>query len=176
MLASGAEAVAVEPDPAMLAELRRGLRGVRALAGSAEAIPLPDGSVDAVLAGNAMHWFDMSVAGPGGWDRAGERQRRDRPARHPGELARRDRGDAPSAQRRPPVRLAGAVRVPARAAPHRRLPRGDARDARGDARHAGGGTGDRPRPDPRLPRRPPRDRGRRVHAADADRRPARRRF
>jgi SAM-dependent methyltransferase len=25
---------------------------------------LPDGSVDAVLAGNAMHWFDMAVAGP----------------------------------------------------------------------------------------------------------------
>jgi SAM-dependent methyltransferase len=25
---------------------------------------LADGSVDAVLAGNAMHWFDMDVAGP----------------------------------------------------------------------------------------------------------------
>ncbi|MFI6926636.1 class I SAM-dependent methyltransferase [Nonomuraea spiralis] len=60
----GAEVVAVEPDPAMLAELRRSLPGVRALAGSAEAIPLPDGSVDAVVAGNAMHWFDMAVAGP----------------------------------------------------------------------------------------------------------------
>jgi SAM-dependent methyltransferase len=32
--------------------------------GSAEAIPLPDASVDAVLAGNAMHWFDMALAGP----------------------------------------------------------------------------------------------------------------
>ncbi|MFJ5547445.1 class I SAM-dependent methyltransferase [Streptomyces sp. NPDC093225] len=60
----GAEVVAVEPDPAMLAELRRALPAVRALAGSAEAIPLPDASVDAVLAGNAMHWFDMAVAGP----------------------------------------------------------------------------------------------------------------
>ncbi|MFF2198147.1 class I SAM-dependent methyltransferase [Streptomyces sp. NPDC058157] len=64
LLASGADVVAVEPDPAMLAELRRGLPAVRALAGGAEAIPLADGSVDAVLAGNAMHWFDMSVAGP----------------------------------------------------------------------------------------------------------------
>ncbi|MET9736307.1 class I SAM-dependent methyltransferase [Streptomyces sp. NPDC006458] len=60
----GAEVIAVEPDAAMLTELRRALPGVRALPGSAEAIPLPDGSVDAVLAGNAMHWFDMAVAGP----------------------------------------------------------------------------------------------------------------
>jgi SAM-dependent methyltransferase len=59
-----AEAVAVEPDAAMLAELRRALPTVRALPGSAEAIPLPDSSVDAVIAGNAMHWFDMDVAGP----------------------------------------------------------------------------------------------------------------
>ena len=58
------DVTAVEPDPAMLAELRRTLPGVRALSGSAEAIPLPDASVDAVVAGNAMHWFDMAVAGP----------------------------------------------------------------------------------------------------------------
>ncbi|MFE5709940.1 class I SAM-dependent methyltransferase [Streptomyces sp. NPDC056501] len=60
----GADVIAVEPDPAMLTELRRALPAVRALQGSAEAIPLPDASVDAVLAGNAMHWFDMAVAGP----------------------------------------------------------------------------------------------------------------
>ncbi|UPZ33451.1 class I SAM-dependent methyltransferase [Streptomyces sp. LRE541] len=64
LLALSADTVAVEPDPAMLAELRRSLPEVRALPGSAEAIPLPDGSVDAVLAGNALHWFDMAVAGP----------------------------------------------------------------------------------------------------------------
>ncbi len=64
LLASGADVVAVEPDPAMLAELRRTLPTVRALPGSAESIPLPNASVDAVLAGNAMHWFDMAVAGP----------------------------------------------------------------------------------------------------------------
>ncbi|MBM7774341.1 SAM-dependent methyltransferase [Actinokineospora baliensis] len=58
----GVDVTAVEPDPAMLGELA--LPGVRALSGSAEAIPLPDSSVDAVLAGNAMHWFDMAVAGP----------------------------------------------------------------------------------------------------------------
>jgi ubiquinone/menaquinone biosynthesis C-methylase UbiE len=64
LLALGVEVVAVEPDPAMLAELRRAWPAARALAGRAEAIPLPDASVDAVLAGNAMHWFDMDVAGP----------------------------------------------------------------------------------------------------------------
>ncbi len=60
----GAEVTAVEPDPAMLAELRRGLPSVRALAGSAEQIPLPDASVDAVLCGQALHWFDLSRALP----------------------------------------------------------------------------------------------------------------
>lgn len=64
LVALGADVVAVEPDPAMRAELLRALPGVRAPAGGAEAIPLPDASVDAVLAGNALHWFDMSVAGP----------------------------------------------------------------------------------------------------------------
>ncbi|NED50691.1 class I SAM-dependent methyltransferase [Micromonospora aurantiaca] len=58
------DVTAVEPDPAMLAELRRTLPDVRALSGRAEAIPVPDASVDAVVAGNAMHWFDMAVAGP----------------------------------------------------------------------------------------------------------------
>ncbi|GAA2003299.1 class I SAM-dependent methyltransferase [Catenulispora subtropica] len=64
LVALGADVTAVEPDPAMLAELRRALPTVRALAGSAELIPLPDASVDVVVAGNALHWFDMAVAGP----------------------------------------------------------------------------------------------------------------
>jgi ubiquinone/menaquinone biosynthesis C-methylase UbiE len=64
LVALGTEVIAVEPDSAMLTELRRALPAVRALPGSAEAIPLPDASVDAVLAGNALHWFDMNVAGP----------------------------------------------------------------------------------------------------------------
>ena len=63
LVSLGAEVIAVEPDPAMLSELRHALPTIRALPGSAEAVPLPDASVDAVLAGNAMHWFDMNVAG-----------------------------------------------------------------------------------------------------------------
>jgi ubiquinone/menaquinone biosynthesis C-methylase UbiE len=58
------DVTAVEPDPAMLAELRRQLPGIRALDGRAEAIPLPDGSVQAVLCGQSMHWFDMDQALP----------------------------------------------------------------------------------------------------------------
>ncbi|GAA3544733.1 class I SAM-dependent methyltransferase [Streptomyces osmaniensis] len=64
LVALGAEVIAVEPDLRMLTELRRSMPDVRAQPGSAEAIPLPDASVDAVLTGNAMHWFDMAVAGP----------------------------------------------------------------------------------------------------------------
>jgi SAM-dependent methyltransferase len=60
----GAEVIAVDPDQAMLAELRRQLTGVRAMEGSAEELPLPDQSVDAVLCGQALHWFDLDRALP----------------------------------------------------------------------------------------------------------------
>jgi ubiquinone/menaquinone biosynthesis C-methylase UbiE len=52
-----AEVVAVEPDPQMLAVLAARLPEVQALAGSAERIPLPDRSVDVIVAGQAFHWF-----------------------------------------------------------------------------------------------------------------------
>lgn len=64
LVALGADVSAIEPDAAMLAELRLTLPAVRAVPGRAEAIPLPDASVDAVLAGHSLHWFDMAVAGP----------------------------------------------------------------------------------------------------------------
>jgi SAM-dependent methyltransferase len=64
LLRLGADVTAVEPDPQMLAELRRAMPAARSVPGSAEQIPLPDASVDAVLAGQAMHWFDMDRAMP----------------------------------------------------------------------------------------------------------------
>ena len=60
----GTEVTAVEPDPKMLAVLQRDLASVRSLPGSAEDIPVPDASADAVVAGQAMHWFDLDRALP----------------------------------------------------------------------------------------------------------------
>ena len=54
----GLDVVAVDPSAGMLVELRRVLPDVEVHEGSAEAIPLPDGSIDAALAGQAWHWFD----------------------------------------------------------------------------------------------------------------------
>ena len=55
---TGAELVAVEPIAEMRAKLVEALPGVEAMDGTAEAIPLLDRSVDAVVVGQAFHWFD----------------------------------------------------------------------------------------------------------------------
>ncbi|EWM14508.1 class I SAM-dependent methyltransferase [Kutzneria sp. 744] len=60
----GLEVVAVEPDDAMRGELAVLMPEVTAMAGTAEQIPLPDASVDAVLVGQALHWFDHEKALP----------------------------------------------------------------------------------------------------------------
>jgi SAM-dependent methyltransferase len=57
ILEAGGSVVAVEPDDGMRAALEVALPGVEALAGTAEAIPLPDASADAVLVAQAFHWF-----------------------------------------------------------------------------------------------------------------------
>jgi SAM-dependent methyltransferase len=62
LVAAGAEVIAVEPGDAMRAVLERVVPRARALAGNAEAIPLPDGSVDAVTVAQAFHWFRTEEA------------------------------------------------------------------------------------------------------------------
>jgi SAM-dependent methyltransferase len=62
LVRDGYQVTAVEPLSGMRAELARQLPGVPALAGTAEEIPLPAGSADAVLVGQAWHWFDEPVA------------------------------------------------------------------------------------------------------------------
>lgn len=57
--ALGLEVVAVEPDDQMRSRIT-----AEAHAGSAEEIPLPAASVDAVLVGQAFHWFDPARALP----------------------------------------------------------------------------------------------------------------
>jgi SAM-dependent methyltransferase len=63
-LSLGLDMVAVEPDPAMRAQFEAATPGHTALAGSAEEIPLADGSVDAVVVGQAYHWFTLEKALP----------------------------------------------------------------------------------------------------------------
>ena len=56
------EVVAVEPNDEMRAVLANRSAGIRVLAGTAERMPLPDASADAVFVGDAFHWFDGSAA------------------------------------------------------------------------------------------------------------------
>jgi ubiquinone/menaquinone biosynthesis C-methylase UbiE len=58
------QVIAVEPDNAMRAVLEEVVPGAEAPAGSAEAIPLPAASVDAVFTAEAFHWYasDETVA------------------------------------------------------------------------------------------------------------------
>ena len=62
LVSEGADVVAVEPLDRMRAALEQTVPGVRALAGTAEQIPLPDASADAVLVAQAFHWFDAARA------------------------------------------------------------------------------------------------------------------
>jgi SAM-dependent methyltransferase len=60
--ATGAHVTAVEPLEEMRRELARTVPAATRLPGSAEQIPLADGAVDAVLVGQAFHWFDQPRA------------------------------------------------------------------------------------------------------------------
>jgi SAM-dependent methyltransferase len=62
LVETGADVIAVEPVDEMRAELETAVPAARALAGTAEAIPLADGTVDAVTVAQAFHWFDRDAA------------------------------------------------------------------------------------------------------------------
>lgn len=62
LVPSGARVIAVEPIDEMREQLFRALPDVDAFHGTAESIPLPDGSVDAITYGQAFHWFRADEA------------------------------------------------------------------------------------------------------------------
>jgi SAM-dependent methyltransferase len=62
LVLSGARVIAVEPVPAMRAVCEQVVPDARALDGTAEALPLDDGAVDAITAASAFHWFDGPAA------------------------------------------------------------------------------------------------------------------
>ena len=62
LLVDHADVTAIEPVDGMRAVLARQVPQARVLSGTAEAIPLPDASVDAVFVAEAFHWFDLDRA------------------------------------------------------------------------------------------------------------------
>jgi SAM-dependent methyltransferase len=58
LVPTGADVIAVEP----IAEMRALIADARAIEGTAEALPLADGSVDAVTVAQAFHWFRAEEA------------------------------------------------------------------------------------------------------------------
>jgi len=62
LVATGARVIAVEPVDAMRTKLAEAQSVVQALAGTAQALPLPDASVDVVVCAQAFHWFANAAA------------------------------------------------------------------------------------------------------------------
>src|SRR5436190_13208524 len=62
LVATGADVVAVEPVPGMREQLSEVLPEIEVLDGTAEAIPLDDGSLDVVTVAQAFHWFNFDEA------------------------------------------------------------------------------------------------------------------
>ena len=64
LIPSGARVIAVEPIAEMRDQLAAASPGAELLDGTAESLPLPDESVDAITVAQAFHWFDQNEALP----------------------------------------------------------------------------------------------------------------
>jgi len=62
LVATGATVLAVEPVPAMRGVLEQVVPEARPLEGTAEALPVDDGALDAITVAQAFHWFDVPSA------------------------------------------------------------------------------------------------------------------
>lgn len=62
LLGFGPDVVAVEPVPSMRRVLSQVVPGITVLEGTAESLPLPDASVDAITVAQAFHWFRADEA------------------------------------------------------------------------------------------------------------------
>ena len=62
LAALGHHVIAVEPLAEMLEQLRAAVPGVTGVVGTAESLPLTDGSADVVACAQAFHWFDQEPA------------------------------------------------------------------------------------------------------------------
>jgi len=62
LLAAGLDVVAVEPQAPLRKRLAASIGSERVREGVAEAIPLPDASVDAVTVADGFHWFNQAQA------------------------------------------------------------------------------------------------------------------
>lgn len=62
LVPSGARLTAVEPVEGMRKKFASFLPGVEVFKGTAESMPLPEGSADAVVVGQAFHWFQGEEA------------------------------------------------------------------------------------------------------------------
>jgi SAM-dependent methyltransferase len=64
LTARGLDVIAVDPAPKMLDQLRDAVPEAIVREGTAEDIPLPDASVDAIVVAQAWHWVDQALALP----------------------------------------------------------------------------------------------------------------
>jgi SAM-dependent methyltransferase len=120
LVGSGATVLAIEPVPAMRAVLEQVVPAAQALAGSAEALPVPEASVDAIVVAQAFHWFDVpralaefhrALRGAGRFALIWNRRRLDQPLHQQiSAIIEPYRGDSPSHLRgewREPVASSG---------------------------------------------------------------------